>query len=83
VPRSGESAGALLVCTLATPLSLALKRAETQLPTPSAPIRAMPLLEPRRIGGGDDEAEEDVAQRIDRDRRVDEDAGVVGAGAAA
>ena len=46
MPRSGESAGALLVATLATPLSPALMRAETQLPTPSAPIRAMPLSSP-------------------------------------
>ena len=30
-----------------------------------------------RVRGRDDEAEEDVAERIDGDRRVDEDAGVV------
>ena len=46
MPRSGESAGALFIATLTMVLSPATADAATQLPTPSAPMRASPLTSP-------------------------------------
>ena len=70
-------AGAELVATCDIP-----ETTGAQLPVPLASIRARPLVKPPGAPDSRDEAEEDVAIRVARNGRVDENIAVIGAGVA-